>query len=361
MMRSRLNKFVEGWLKNRFGSGGAQVALPVRGSTIHVIIIDGTMSTLDPGDETNAGLVAKLLGEMGSQVSLYYEPGLQWSHWRKAGDVIFGRGINSQIRRAYGYLASRYRPGDKIFLFGYSRGAYAVRSLAGIIDRVGLLRADAATERNIRDVYRHYECSPDGNAARIFSRNNCHAEVEIEMIGAWDTVKSLGLNMPYFWRWSAPRFAFHSHNLGKSVKRGFHALARNETRVAYAPVMWETTEDWDGHLEQMWFRGTHGDIGGHLTGFNVARPLANIPLVWMLERASACGLPLPEGWAARFPQDVKVPSVGTFSGLGRWFITRKPRSVGLDPSEFVHPSVAAAPAHQSWPKRLLKKRRSDAL
>ncbi|MEO0381843.1 MAG: DUF2235 domain-containing protein, partial [Pseudomonadota bacterium] len=110
------------------------------------------MSSLDPGDETNAGLLAKLLGEMGSQVSLYYEPGLQWSEWRRAGDVLFGRGINRQIRRAYGYLASRYRPGDKIYLFGYSRGAYAVRSLAGIIDRVGLLRSDAATERNIRDV-----------------------------------------------------------------------------------------------------------------------------------------------------------------------------------------------------------------
>ena len=361
MMRSRLNKFVKTWLKDRFGRGDAQVAPPVRGQTIHVVIIDGTMSTLDPGEETNAGLLAKLLGEMGSQVSLYYEPGLQWSHWRQAGDVIFGRGINRQIRRAYGYLASRYRPGDKIFLFGYSRGAYAVRSLAGIIDRVGLLRGDAATERNIRDVYRHYEHAPDGDAARIFARNNCHPEVEIEMIGAWDTVKSLGLNMPYFWRWSAPRYAFHNHQLGKSVKRGFHALARNETRVAYAPVMWETRPDWDGDLEQMWFRGTHGDIGGHLTGFKAARPLANIPLVWMLDQAETCGLPLPLNWAARFPQDGAAPSVGTFSGLGRWFITRKPRSVGLDASERVHPSVASAPAQRSWPKRLLGGRGTDAL
>lgn len=67
-----------------------------------------------------------------------------------------GPGINRQIRRAYGYLASRYRPGDRIFLFGYSRGAFAVRSLAGIMDRVGLLRADQATERNVQLAYRHY-------------------------------------------------------------------------------------------------------------------------------------------------------------------------------------------------------------
>ncbi|WP_299042962.1 DUF2235 domain-containing protein [uncultured Tateyamaria sp.] len=360
MLRSRLNKTISGWLKGRFGDGLPQVDPPARGQTIHVIIIDGTMSTLEPGEETNAGLTAKLLGEMGGEVSLYYEPGLQWSHWRKAGDVIFGRGINRQIRRAYGYLASRYRPGDKVYLFGFSRGAYAVRSLAGIIDRVGLLKSDAATERNIRDVYRHYECTPDGASARIFARNNCHQKVEIEMIGVWDTVKSLGLNMPFLWRLSAPRHAFHNHQLGKSVKHGFHAIARNETRVAYAPVMWDTTDDWDGHLVQMWFRGVHGDIGGHLSGRRASRPLANIPLVWMLEQAERCGLPLPEGWADRYPQDVSAPSMGTFVGLGKWLVTRKPRTVGCDPSERVHPSVAQAPPTPGLLDRVANLRRSGA-
>ncbi len=338
-----------------------EAAPPVRGSTIHVIIIDGTMSTMEDGQESNAGLAAKLLREMGTEVSLYYEPGLQWSNWRQAGDVIFGRGINRQIRRAYGYLASRYRPGDRIFLLGYSRGAYAVRSLAGIIDRVGLLRAEAATERNIRDVYRHYECSPDSDAARVFADTHCHAEIEIEMTGVWDTVKSLGLNMPVLWRLSAPRHAFHNHALGKSVKHGYHALAYNETRVAYAPVMWDTREDWDGHLVQMWFRGVHGDIGGHLSGRDWARPLANIPLVWMLEQAEACGLPLPSGWRARFDQDPSAPSIGTFVGFGRWFITRRERKVGLDPSERIHPSVAEAPERAPWWSIGTARTGSDAL
>ena len=234
-----------------------------------------------------------------------------------------------------------------------------MRSLAGIIDRVGLLRAEAATERNIRDAYRHYECAPDSDAARVFVRNTCHAAIEIEMIGVWDTVKSLGLNMPYLWRLSAPRHAFHNHALGQSVKRGFHALARNETRVAYAPVMWESRDDWEGHLVQMWFRGTHGDVGGHLTGFEPARPLSNIPLVWMLEQAEACDLPLPDGWAGRFVQDARAPSVGTFRGMGRWFITRRARKVGLDPSERVHPSLAQAPAPRTWGQRW--RRGADAL
>ena len=95
----------------------------------HVVILDGTMSSLHPGHETNAGLTFRLLREGGRRhgLSLYYEPGIQWTSWTQAQDVIQGRGLNRQIRRAYGFLASRYRPGDRIFLFGYSRGAYAVR------------------------------------------------------------------------------------------------------------------------------------------------------------------------------------------------------------------------------------------
>ena len=98
---------------------------PKRGAQTHVIILDGTMSSLHPGCESNVGHTYALLREMSSKVSIYYEPGLQWRDWRSSIDVLMGRGINAQIRRAYGYLASRYRPGDRIFLIGYSRGAYA--------------------------------------------------------------------------------------------------------------------------------------------------------------------------------------------------------------------------------------------
>ena len=108
MPLSQLNKRIAGWLQRRFGRDAPAVAPVSRGQTIHVIILDGTMSQLSQGCETNAGLTFKLLSEMGGEVSVYYEAGLQWSHWRKAGDVLFGRGINRQIRRDYGYLASRY-------------------------------------------------------------------------------------------------------------------------------------------------------------------------------------------------------------------------------------------------------------
>ncbi|MBP0481731.1 DUF2235 domain-containing protein [Sagittula salina] len=313
---------------------------PKRGPRDHVIILDGTASSLQPGFESNAGLTWKLLREQG-ELSLYYEAGIQWRDWRQTGDVILGHGIDGQIRRAYGYLASRYRVGDRIFLLGFSRGAFAVRSLAGIIDRVGLLRARHATERAIRQVYRLYEYDPDGATAEVFARKYCHDVTLIEMLGVWDTVKALGLRLPGLWRLAEPRHAFHNHALGRSVRHGFHALALDETRHAFAPVLWERPAQWDGILEQVWFRGTHGDVGGMLGAGQQARPLANIPLVWMLERLEACAVPLPPGWRRRFPCDVEAPSVGTWQGFGKLFVLRSPRVVGGDPSERLHESVEA--------------------
>lgn len=310
-----------------------------RGSLIHVIILDGTMSPRDPVTQTNAGRAARLLVGMGAPLSVYYEPGIQWGRWRDARDVAMGRGINRQIRRAYGWLASRYRPGDRIFLLGYSRGAYAVRSLAGVIDTVGLLRADCATERNVQTAYRHYQAAPGSPIARDFARALCHDRIEIEMVGVWDTVKALGLRLPLLWQWSEPAHAFHNHRLGPLVKRGFQALALDETRAVFAPVLWECVGEGPHKVEQAWFPGSHGDVGGMLGGFEAARPLANIPLVWMLERAGDCGLPLPPGWRAHCVCDAAAPSVGTWRGMGKLFLLRARRAVGQDRSEYLHPSV----------------------
>ncbi len=312
---------------------------PRRGPQTHLVILDGTMSTLKPGHETNAGLTYRLAQEMGRELSIYYEPGLQWDSWHMVRDVVVGRGINRQIRRAYGYLASRYRPGDRIFLMGYSRGAYAVRSLAGVIDRVGLLTADHATERNVTQAYRLYECAQNSGSAQAFAAAHCHASVPIEMIGAWDTVKSLGINAPLLWRLSVARHAFHDHTLGSSVKRGRHALAVDETRTVYRPVLWENDPARPGRVVQMWFRGSHGDVGGQLSGRWDSRPLSNIPLVWMLEQAQEAGLPLPVGWQARFAQEPEAPSVGTWVGWGKLFVMRRKRVVGRDLSEQMHPSA----------------------
>jgi uncharacterized protein (DUF2235 family) len=310
-----------------------------RGALTHVIILDGTASSLKRGHETNAGLSYRLLSQVGAPVSLYYESSLQWDDWRQTLDVMMGRGINRQIRRAYGYLASRYRPGDRIVLLGYSRGAFAVRSLAGVIDRVGLLRAEHATERQVTQAYRHYQVTRGSQAAAAFSRHYCHDRVEIQMVGVWDTVKSLGLRLPVLWQWSEPHHSFHGHALGGAIKHGFQALALHETREAFAPVMWDTRKCAPGQVQQVWFNGSHGDVGGQVGLFPAARPLSNIPLVWMLERLEECEVPLPQGWRDQFPCDAEAPRMGTWRGVGKLFLIRRKRLVGADPSERLHETV----------------------
>lgn len=322
-----------------------------RGAMDHVIILDGTMSLLDDGSETNAGLTYKLLTEEAAKgnLTLYYEAGVQWPDWLHTMDVVQGKGTNRMIRRAYGVLASRYRAGDRIFLFGYSRGAYAARSLAGVIDRVGLLRHESATERMIELAYRHYQLSPESPAAAEFAHRYCHLNVPIEMVGVWDTVKALGLRLPVLWQFTEPTYAFHNHALGPCVLHGYHALALDETREAFAPVLWDTPDDHQGRVEQVWFRGAHGDIGGQLAGFLPARKLSNLTLQWLLAKAESHGLSLPEGWRDRFPADPDAPASGMNRRWGRLFVLRKRRKPGQDKSESRHPTARDHPLAAGLP------------
>jgi len=116
------------------------------------------------------------------------------------------------------------------------------------------------------------------------------------------------------WMLIKDKTGFHNHHLGASIRHGFHALALHETRNAFAPVLWDCPPGWEGNVEQVWFRGAHGDVGGQVGDMHQARPLANIPLVWMLDRAEAVGLPLPMGWRGRFATDATAPLGQVFPG-----------------------------------------------
>lgn len=313
-----------------------------RGSVDHIVLLDGTQGRLGGAGETSIGRLYHLLREGAPRASVCYGKGLEWNEWGQFSDAVLGWGVEQQIRRAYGWIATRYHPGDRIFLLGYSRGAFAVRSLAGIIDRVGMLRADAATERNVRLAWRYYEAAEARAGAEAFRRHFCHAQVEIEMVGVFDTVMALGLQLPLMWMVSEPRTRFHDATLGRNVRHGYQALALNETRSVFEPLIWDTKGSGARQVEQVWFRGCHGDIGGQIGGHEASRPLANIPLVWMLERMERCGLTLPEGWRARFPCDPQSPSVGSWRGWGKVFILRAPRVIGRDSSESIHESAVGA-------------------
>lgn len=310
--------------------------------TTHVILIDGSFASLLPGRDSSIGRIHAMLAEVGPKARLrvLYMPGQQWEAWGSLLDLAHGRNIPDGMTQAYGWLASRWHPGDSVFLFGYSRGAYAARSLAGMIGRVGLVRPEHATQRNIRLAWVWYT---QGGVPRGLSafRRRCHDHVPIRMIGVFDTIKSMGVRLPLLWLLTEQRHAYHAHHPGPEVEKGVHALALDETRAVFQPVLWETRDAAPpSQLKQRWFRGCHADIGGQLSGFEAARGLADIPLHYMLEEAEDSGLPLPSGWRNRLVRDPAAPSVGSWSGLGALCLARAPRLAGADRSEHLHPSVA---------------------
>ncbi|WP_444461253.1 DUF2235 domain-containing protein [Rhodobacter capsulatus] len=327
------------WRQRKASSAGGDTSpppRPARGSVDHVVLLDGTLGSLSQAHLTSIGMIYRFLRRASPRASVYYGKGLQYREWRDLKDIWLGWGVEAQILRAYGWLAMRYRPGDRIFLIGYSRGAFAARSLAGLIERVGLLRKDAATERNVEQAWRHYRAEVSPVA---FRDALCHPSAPIEMVGVFDTVAALGVRLPLFWTMSADRVRFHDHRLGRSVRHGFQALALHETRPVLSPLLWNSDGSGATRIEQVWFRGCHADVGGQLADYDAARPLSNIPLVWMLEQAEALGLALPAGWQAGFPCDPAAPSVGSWGGWGKFFIMRQPRRVGVDGSERLHESV----------------------
>ncbi len=307
----------------------------------HILVIDGTQSRMEKGHETNAGLLYKLLHEVKDRNSetLWYHPGVQGHGLWNWVTIASGWGINQTIRDAYAHLSRQYKPGDKIYLFGYSRGAYAVRSLAGMINVLGLLRQEETSEAHVRQAFNMYECEDDMPKMEAFCDAYCHLKIDIELIGVWDTVKALGIDYPLLSHLAPMATEFHNDRIGNPVRNAFQALALGETRKAFSPVLWHMEDGWNGHLEQVWFRGAHSDIGGHVWTFPKARPLSNIPLVWMLERAAMCGLSLPDDWQSRFPCDPKAPKLGDKRGLAKYFLFRKKRKVGQYPSEYLHSSV----------------------
>jgi uncharacterized protein (DUF2235 family) len=307
----------------------------------HIVVIDGTQSRMEKGHETNAGLLYKLLHEVKDpqEQTLWYHPGIQGHGLWNWVTIASGWGINQTIRDAYDHLSRHYHPGDKIYLFGFSRGAYAVRSLAGMINVLGLLRSDATTKDHVKSAFKMYEYEDDMPAMKAFCDAYCHVEVRIEVIGVWDTVKALGIEYPVLSRLAPMATEFHNDRIGNPVRFAFQALALDETRMAYSPVLWHVNTDWDGHLEQVWFRGAHSDVGGHIWAFPKARPLSNISLVWMLERAIKCGLTLPEEWQSRFPCDPHATAHGDKRGISKFFLSRARRHIGQHPSEYLHSSV----------------------
>jgi uncharacterized protein (DUF2235 family) len=312
-----------------------------RPKQVHVYIVDGTLSRLVDGVETNAGLLYKTLTRDGRQKNqtVSYDPGIQGDGIQKWIRVAAGMGINNSIMEGYAALSSCYMPGDAIMLFGYSRGAYAVRSLAGFIGRIGLLRKQEATHRRIERAFRHYTSVQVTSASKDFTSAYCHAHVPIDFLGVWDTVKALGLPYPILNRLAPMATEFHDHTLGPNVKTAYQALAIDENRSSYKPLPWKVAPDWPGKIEQVWFSGAHPDIGGNVTNRLGSRTLSNIPFRWMITAAQKAGLQIKQNWQDEFPMNPLAQMHGAYSGGAQYFVFRAPRLVGKCSSETIHPTV----------------------
>ncbi|MTH58582.1 DUF2235 domain-containing protein [Paracoccus litorisediminis] len=310
-------------------------------SIFHVVLMDGTFASLAEGQGSSItrihAMLSGRLGPLQGKVNLHYAPGQQWAAWRTLPLLISVQTVEQNIRNAYAWLARTWQPGEPLFLFGYSRGGMGICALAEMIDRIGLLRREEASDQNLLCAWNSYRY--DGGPIAAHMR---HDHVPIRMVGLLDTVMSLPFSDS-----AGDGFDYSKGRLAGNVARGVHALALDETRHAFAPVLW-TEGRQDQRIEQLWFRGAHPDIGGQLLGHEAARPLANLPLVWLLSRAAEDGLPLPENWQDQHPCDPDAPRLGSWHRWGKAFLRRSARKVGLATGEALHPSVPlpyAGPAH----------------
>lgn len=234
---------------------------------------------------------AVLNSHLGIEQQLFYEPGVgtQGGFLRRLIDGITGNGLDKDILKVYHYLVHHYEPGDELFLFGFSRGAFAVRELVGMIEHCGIVRIDNLSKvdegfnlYNSRDLN-----TPEGEAKINFFRQQYAVEesTPIKFLGVWDTVGTLG-NPLLFNGVFTKRYSFHNYNLGSSVAYAYQAIAIDEQRIFFKPAFWiKDKVETQQIMEQVWFIGVHDDIGG-----GGAIGLSDITLQWIIEKASAVGL-----------------------------------------------------------------------
>ncbi len=264
-----------------------------------VVCCDGTWNRPDQlnggvSAPTNVAKIALGLAEQdpgGVRQLLYYQPGVGTRRFERIRGGAFGLGLSRNVRDCYQFLVENYRPGDELYFFGFSRGAFTARSTVGLVRNAGILRhANADRVNEAYGLYRSRtdRAHPRGIEARLFRRMYSHDEVEIRFIGVWDTVGSLGIpidgvRLPFTDR----LWGFHDTELSSHVRSAYQALAIDEKRGPFRPTLFKKqTSATHQTLEQVWFSGVHCDVGG---GYRDPA-LAEIALLWMVERARKCDL-----------------------------------------------------------------------
>jgi uncharacterized protein (DUF2235 family) len=252
-----------------------------------IVCCDGTWQGLNSPDPTNVIKLAQIIKPMaqdGTPQLIYYQAGLGTGSNKidKWTGGIFGWGIDAAIQSAYQFLCLNYEEEDEIYLFGFSRGAYTVRSLAGFIYCSGLLkRQHVHRVSQAYELYRDNAIKPGNVKAKEF-RDRYSEDVRIKLVGCWDTVGKLGIpiTIPLISNWTNAKYQFHDTQLNRKVDYALHAIAIDERRKAFDVTPMTISDEAPTKLTQAWFPGTHGCVGG---GKEETFGLSDKALLWMLE------------------------------------------------------------------------------
>ena len=300
-----------------------------------VVCSDGTWQKPgqpDPSHVTSMARAVLPTAPDGITQAVFYDAGVGAEGGLRSWFVggITGNGLTKNIQDCYRFLVHNYGDGDEIYLFGFSRGAYTVRSLAGLIRNCGVLaKSQASRITEAFDLYRSAEVAPSSGEAKRF-RAKYSREASIWFIGVWDTVGALGIPLRGLRGWTMPKHRFHDTELSRYVRHGYHALAIDEKRAPFQPSLWQAKPKDGQTVEQVWFAGEHSDVGG--TSSNPI--LANPPFDWMRERASRAGLALD---AALEPANGILDAKGGVGALWNR-IGSSQREIGGE-TQSVHPSA----------------------
>jgi uncharacterized protein (DUF2235 family) len=257
---------------------------------------------------TNVVKVALALADRDSSgvpQRVFYNAGLGTSRGERLRGGAFGFGLSKHVRECYRFLVENYEPGDELYFFGFSRGAFTARSTAGLVRNSGVLRREHAGR--LGDAYAIYRgrdptSHPRGTRATLFRRSFSH-EPRVHFIGVWDTVGALGIPVlgPGWANVLNRRWEFHDTDLSTMVDLAYQALAIDEARGPFVPSLWNRQDEARNQvLEQVWFAGVHSDVGG---GYDDCA-LAEIPLLWLVDRAARAGLEFRQGhFSGRRPDD----------------------------------------------------------
>jgi len=275
-----------------------------------VICADGTWNERDQINKqtkrrrpTNVTKVARAVqprSRNGLDQVVFYHDGIgTGGPLDKFSGGAFGAGMENNIRTLYRFIVYNYEPGDELYLFGFSRGAFTVRSLAGFMNKVGLIQKD--DDYYVPEIYDCYEQNQGpGSAEWTKAFHNVHHTrpcPPIRFLGVWDTVGALGAPGWLGQVFNKGKYKYHDVNLNATIENACQALAIDERRKPFAPNLWTRPAGWRGRLEQAWFPGVHSNVGG---GY-APDGLANEALQWMVEKAEALGLEFDTAYLSHFP------------------------------------------------------------